>query len=783
MCLDGSPAGYYFREGDPKKWIFALSGGGWCWDAESCVERAATPLGSSLHWPAWDVQDGLLLANATLNPDFAGYTSAFTAYCDGASFSGYVADPVVVHNGSTGANTTLFFRGHAILDAAIDALLARGMGAADEVIVNGGSAGGLATQLHVDYIAGRVRAVNPGARVSAIIDCGFFIDAVDVFGHAWAAEQYQSVVALQNISSGPQVDEDCVAASAGGDVWQCFMAQFTYPFISTPIFIVQSALDAWQLPNLLAPLGDGADASYAKCFADPPAACNGTQFAQFLGYGVQLMAALNMSRAFSPHAYTQNGGVVTSCVRHGQLQANSMDAIVVDGKSIITAVGDWYFQRTPRGEAAWYIDGPFGSNPTCPPPLGAAGAPPLAARGGTFNVLDYGAVGDGKTYDTAAIRATFAACGAAGGGTVLFPSGYTFLSGAFNMSGDTVVRVDGRIQGGLDARDYALMDPLPWYGPDASANPADPRDWGAFMQSWYVNNVTITGAGTIDMGGTADGWWSCASNTSAPPCNGHPRPHGIRLVGATGVEISGVTIANSPMWTVHIAYCTGVWVHGVTILAPKTSHNTDGIDFDCSQEVLLEDSFISNGDDCICMKSGKDWAGRTYGRPTANVTVRNMVLGTGHGITVGSETSGGVYNVTFENIVANGTGTGVRLKSERGRGGVVRDIVYRNISLYNIGGQAVQMTLNYATGLPPGNASSTPVMRNVWLQDIYAERPIEGYFIDGLPESPITNATFTNVTILNPSKVLVQQCDNITASTCHAVFPSCPPCMQDAGAV
>ena len=222
----------------------------------------------------------------------------------------------------------------------------------------------------------------------------------------------------------------------------------------------------------------------------------------------------------------------------------------------------------------------------------------------------------------------------------------------------------------------------------------------------------------------------------------------------------------------------GAWVHNATILAPSTSHNTDGIDVDCSQDVLIEDSYISNGDDCVCMKSGKNWFGREFGRPVRDVVVRNCRFGTGHGITVGSEMSSGVYNVTFENLVADGIGTGVRLKSERGRGGVIDGIVYRNISLSNVQGQAIQVTLNYASNLPPTNATATPSMRNVLVQDVSAVGVEYGFFIDGLPESFIANLSLVNVSVQKASKGMFEQCVDANGTCAGTMEPGCPPCLQ-----
>ena len=197
--------------------------------------------------------------------------------------------------------------------------------------------------------------------------------------------------------------------------------------------------------------------------------------------------------------------------------------------------------------------------------------------------LAHGAAGTGLVYDTAAIRAAVDECGAAGGGTVLFAAGRTFLSGAFNISSNTELRVEGVLLGSPNATDYVLVDYLPWYGPDppqkrmhaTTEGPMDTREWSPFIQSWYASNVSISGGGTID--GQGAQWWACAGNMAAPPCSGYPRPHGIRLVGGVGFSISGVAIKNMPMWQVHLAFVTSAHVHDVSITAPASAgHNTDG---------------------------------------------------------------------------------------------------------------------------------------------------------------------------------------------------------------
>lgn len=121
--------------------------------------------------------------------------------------------------------------------------------------------------------------------------------------------------------------------------------------------------------------------------------------------------------------------------------------------------------------------------------------------------------------------------------------------------------------------------------------------------------------------------------------------------------------------------CKNRHVHHLNVTNPLEP-NADGIDIDASQNVLVEDNYFSVGDDALCVKSGIDYFGRSYGRPAKDIVFRNNVIGTGHGITIGSEMSGGVQNVTFENIRMDHTGTGIRMKSMRGRGGEVKDVTY-----------------------------------------------------------------------------------------------------------
>uniref|UniRef100_A0A914DYF2 Uncharacterized protein n=1 Tax=Acrobeloides nanus TaxID=290746 RepID=A0A914DYF2_9BILA len=161
---------------------------------------------------------------------------------------------------------------------------------------------------------------------------------------------------------------------------------------------------------------------------------------------------------------------------------------------------------------------------------------------------------------------------------------------------------------------------------------------------------------------------------------------------------------------------------------------------------------------------------------TENVIVQDMIVGTTHGLSVGSEMSGGVRNVTFQNIIMNGSGAGPRIKSERGRGGTVQDITYTNLTLYNVD-TAVYITMNYHTN-PQTNETGTPKFVNININNIYADKSSNSWYLDGLPESLINNTFFSNMNFTN-TKNLIEKCDNIIGICDNStVSPYCPSCIQ-----
>ena len=321
--------------------------------------------------------------------------------------------------------------------------------------------------------------------------------------------------------------------------------------------------------------------------------------------------------------------------------------------------------------------------------------------------------------------------------------------------------------------------------------------------AWHQTNITII----ADSGGTLDGnggpWWACERNQTLAPCDCHGRPHNIFFSNVSGVTIKGLTAKNSPEWGVHLGWCDDVHVKGLKGVSPppnKLESNADGIDIDACQRVLIEDSHFSVNDDAVCLKSGVDWFGRKYGRPTRDVLVRNITIENGEGPAIGSEQAGGVINATFEDIRIGTVQDGPTIKSCRGRGGLVENITFRRITGTGVatmpppigaGQPWPQLWLRMVYPCPnPSvvrNASATPIFRNIVYEDVVFERGGLQMSIQGLPESPVHNVTFLNVSFVDtvgaPPPWGTQvwgACENVVGGTCDSNTPegSCPPCFR-----
>ena len=373
-----------------------------------------------------------------------------------------------------------------------------------------------------------------------------------------------------------------------------------------------------------------------------------------------------------------------------------------------------------------------------------------------FDVTDYGAVGDGKTLDTAAIQKAIDTCAQAGGGTVFFPPG-KYLTGSLSLKSHLVFSVGpgAELLGSPNPADYPVR-PSPWGDGEQVISP--------LIYGEDLEDVTLVGPGTIN--GQGEIWWRRAWATDSKPSVPkvteitpeearaaivHGRPRLIRLVHCTRVTLDGLTLINAGMWTVNPVFCEFVTVRDLRIHNPVPSPNTDGINPEGCRNVAISGCTIDVGDDCVTLKSGTDEVGRKMGKPTENVTITNCTMLNGHGgVVVGSEMSGGVRNVTVTNCVFQGTLRGIRLKSKRGRGGLVEGISVDNIVMQNVG-TAFDITSFYGDEKTAGQIlpvdDGTPRFRDIRLSNITARGSTGAGQLTGLLEMPMEDVVFSNIDI------------------------------------
>lgn len=264
-------------------------------------------------------------------------------------------------------------------------------------------------------------------------------------------------------------------------------------------------------------------------------------------------------------------------------------------------------------------------------------------------------------------------------------------------------------------------------------------------------DIAITGRGEIDGGGA---WWWAAFRAGTLE---HPRPTLIGLHRCSRVEIAGVTLRDSPAWTVHPLLSDDVRITGIRIINPPDSPNTDGIDPESCRNVRISDCHIDVGDDCIAIKAGSE--GSPDRVPCENIAITNCTMIHGHGgVVIGSEMSGGVRGVVISNCVFQGTDRGIRIKSRRGRGGTVADIRVSNIVMDRV---MCPLVINpfYFCG-PDGKLpivsdrtpqpvdGGTPRFRGIHLSHITATNVQScAAFISGLPEAPLDDVSLDHVSI------------------------------------
>ncbi len=385
---------------------------------------------------------------------------------------------------------------------------------------------------------------------------------------------------------------------------------------------------------------------------------------------------------------------------------------------------------------------------------------------GFFDITKFGAVADDELFDSNAINRAITKCSKSGGGVVKIPDG-RFLCKPIQLKSNVELNLaENAVLFFSDTFTHYPIRPVRHEGIEIVG-------YSALIYADNAKNIAITGKGEIN--GNGKKWWHLyrdfkrkfKNNQPLEPINEHhkkilngnknkphrsvgwffPRPMLIDLRNCQNVIIQDITIKDSPFWMVHPTYCENVLISGIKTSA--NGPNTDGVDPDSSKNVIIENCVFYNGDDCIAIKSGYNEDGLRINIPTENVIVRNctMNFSDASSVAIGSETSGGIRNVLIENCLLKNADRAIRIKTARGRGGVVEAVRINNLKIENMRKKVFEITGMYDSSTPQQVNAGTPHIRDIRISNIQCRSPEADWFceITGLVEKPFENFMFHNI--------------------------------------
>jgi len=380
----------------------------------------------------------------------------------------------------------------------------------------------------------------------------------------------------------------------------------------------------------------------------------------------------------------------------------------------------------------------------------------IAASAAVYDISKLGAKGDGQTLNTKVIQDAINSCGP--GDTVLIPSG-TYVSGPLFLKSDMTLQIDGTLKGSENVADYPLI-PCRYEGWEmncyASLLTLGKRDHAG---PYNISNVVITGKGIIDASGLVLG------PAEKKASGNRTRGRVICMMNAQNITVSNLTVSYGPAWTVHPIYSDHLVFNNLKLISKNSETripNGDGIDPDSCTHVMIENCYFHTGDDSIAIKSGKNLEGYTISKPTEDIVVTNCVVdGSNGGIVIGSEMSGSVRDVLVTDCKISGTSwEGLDIKSSPGRGGVVENVTFRNVTESKVR-TGVRITTAYTTNNDGKPAPVLPTLKNVTVENVHCASATAAITVAGLANSPITNVNFKNCHITARTGVSVDNAAGI----------------------
>lgn len=402
--------------------------------------------------------------------------------------------------------------------------------------------------------------------------------------------------------------------------------------------------------------------------------------------------------------------------------------------------------------------------------------PPEQEKTSVYDVRKFGAVGDSVTINTKAIQHAIDRCFEEGGGTVLISEGI-FSSGALFLKENVFLKIakDAKLRAVAGLEHYPTLENTRIAG-------IEMRWPSAFINAINTQNVKIFGEGTID--GSGYYWWedywtqrdSLSATVPGDLIDWYvPRPRLILFDSVANADIRDIHLKNSAFWTVHLCYSQAVRITNVKINNPvleagKKAASSDGIDIDSSHDIFIRNCFISVDDDCIAVKSGRGSDGLRVNIPTENVLIENCFFGTGHGgVSIGTETAGGVKNIMIRHCKADGNQVPIKFKPRPGRGGVIENITHEGWKIKN-----AATVIDYALRKVDGSdyidewqkvkvpfEKATPRYRNITIRNVNATAAEQAIRFLGWPLAHAENIILEDIKIQAEQGAEFQYIDNL----------------------
>lgn len=433
------------------------------------------------------------------------------------------------------------------------------------------------------------------------------------------------------------------------------------------------------------------------------------------------------------------------------------------------------------------------------------------------SICEHGAVPDGLVDNTSAFAAAINACAQAGGGRVVIPRGI-WPTGPIQLQSN----IDLHLEEGAVVLFSPRFEDYPLTS--TSFEGYDRVRCTSPLSGHGLESIAITGRGVFDGSGhawrpvkrsklTAGQWHELVSSGGVVNERGdiwwpsEQAPHGealirelergetpailddyaeareyrrpvlLSLVDCRRVLLDGPTFQNSPAWMLHPLLCEDVTIRNIFVRNEWCAQNGDGLDLDSCRNVRVTGSVFDVGDDAICLKSGKDEAGRRRGRPCEGIWIDNCTVYRGHGgFTIANEMSGGVRNVYVSDGTFIGTDIGLRFKSTRGRGGVVGNIRVERVNMLRIAGDAISFDLHYGrrrsdseedTAFPA--SEETPIFRDISIRNVVCRGANRAILVRGLPEMPVHQLCFEDVSISSRRGAEFIAADAVQLKRCEIV--------------